>query len=198
MSHCQQASAGISAAFDTDDCGRGEMLFPSHSTQEKLSTSLSSHNGKIPPYFNMPWAPPFKAEAAFHSNCLNLTNTVAMIQCFPYAGMLMKRIDRRCGCGSLASPQTPCSALLRTRGQVIKAGDRPLCPACLFTLVQHLPWSWSYPVLLSADRMETFLCWLLFPPSKTLKFDISSLFLKKFTHSVEYLRLSGTPRQNKI
>lgn len=98
------------------------MLFSSHSTQEKLSTSLASHNGKIPPYFNMPRAPPFRAAAAFHSNCLNLTNTVAMIQCFPYAVMLMKRIDHRCGCGSLASP--PCSALLRTWGQAIKAGDR--------------------------------------------------------------------------
>lgn len=121
-----KASAGISAPFDTDDCGPGEMLSPSHSTQEKVSTSLACHNGKIPLYFNMPWAPPIKA-AAFHSNPLNVTDTVAMTQCFPYAVMLMKRIDHRYGCGGLsvlASPQTPCSALLRTWGQVIKAGDR--------------------------------------------------------------------------
>lgn len=41
--------------------------------------------------------------------------------------MLMKRINHRCRCvglSSLASPQTPCSALLRTWGEVIKAGDR--------------------------------------------------------------------------
>lgn len=53
-------------------------------------------------------------------------------------------------------------------------------------------------MLLSAGRIETFLCWLLFPAPKPLKFEFSSLFLKKFTHSVEYLRLSGTPRQNKV
>lgn len=69
----RKASAGISAPFDTDDCGPGEMLSPSHSTQEKVSTSLASHNGKIPLYFNMPWAPPIKA-AAFHSNPLNVTD----------------------------------------------------------------------------------------------------------------------------
>lgn len=69
----------------------------------------------------------FTAKAAFHSNCLNLTNTVAMTQCFPYAVMPMKRIDHIFGCGGLgssASPQTPCLALLRTWGQVTKAGDR--------------------------------------------------------------------------
>ena len=35
---------------------------------------------------------PLKVEAAFHSNPLNLTNTVAMTQCFTYAVMLMKGI----------------------------------------------------------------------------------------------------------
>lgn len=53
-------------------------------------------------------------------------------------------------------------------------------------------------MLLSAGGMETFLCWLHFPPPKPLKFEVSSLFLKKLTHSVEYLRLSGTRRQSKI
>lgn len=53
-------------------------LLPTPHSQEKVSTSLASHNGKIPPYFSMPWAPPIKAEAAFHRNPLNLTNTVAM------------------------------------------------------------------------------------------------------------------------
>lgn len=101
---------------------RDALFFPLH-------TRKAQHKPCKPQWentslFNMPWAPPCRAAAAFHSNCLNLTNTVAMIQCFPYAVMLMKRIDHRCGCGSLASPQTPFSALLRTWGQAIKAGDR--------------------------------------------------------------------------
>lgn len=61
--------------------GPGEMLSPSHATQEKVSTSLASHNGKIPLYFNMPWAPPIKA-AAFHSNPLNVTDTWPWLRAF--------------------------------------------------------------------------------------------------------------------
>lgn len=55
---------GISAPFATDDCGCGEMLSPSHSTQEKVGTRLASQDEKIPPYFSMPWAPPVKGRSS--------------------------------------------------------------------------------------------------------------------------------------
>lgn len=53
-----EASPGISAPFDTADCGRGGKLPPSHCTQEKAGTNLASPDEKTPPHFSMPWALP--------------------------------------------------------------------------------------------------------------------------------------------
>lgn len=86
-----EASPGIPASFDTDDCGPGEILSPSH-CKKRLVQALQTKTRKCLLILACHGHLRLRAEAAFQGNSLNLTNTVSMTQYFTYAAMLMKDV----------------------------------------------------------------------------------------------------------
>lgn len=157
------------------------MLSPSCSTQEKVGTSLASQGEKMPPYFSMPWA-----LAVFHGNPFNLTNTVAMPRCFTV--MLMKGIYYRCGYRDQSFSISADTMLLMTWGEGIKTGGR-LFLSCL--VIHTGP---AYPMLLSAGRMGTLLCWVTLSDHKTPNPKIWYFFTFSHKKLTQRLRLLETLR----